>query len=149
MLLKKTEGWENVMYGPDVDTMIKEALNPIKEQIKALEEAVKELKLKHIGITDVRELEEKVDKLDENRRFQWQLNKDQIEVLNERTQPLIKHNVKSNLVFQLPDDDEIFEQTAKEEYDYHKESKYWDKRAKQAYEDHMSEPDEEDNSLIW
>ena len=53
----------------------------------------------------------------------------------------LKHNnVKSNLVFQLPDDDEIFEQTAKEEYDYHKESKYWDKRAEQAYEDHMSEP---------
>jgi hypothetical protein len=28
----------------------------------------------------------------------------------------------------------------KEEYDYHQESKYWDRRAKEAYEDHMSEP---------
>lgn len=29
-----------------------------------------------------------------------------------------------------------------EEYDYHQEHKYWSKRAKEAYDDHMSEPKE-------
>tara|TARA_R110002020_G_scaffold145092_3_gene318334 strand:- start:1937 stop:2821 length:885 start_codon:yes stop_codon:yes gene_type:complete len=43
----------------------------------------------------------------------------------------------SDLTF-LPADDDMV--VRKEEYDYHQESKYWDRRAKEAYEDHMSEP---------
>jgi len=42
--------------------------------------------------------------------------------------------------FEVTANDDDCAKVFREEYDYHKESEYWTKRGKEAYEDHISEP---------
>ena len=100
-------------------------MDTVLDKIKALEDNIVQLKLKHIGITDVKALEERVNKLNQNRINAWTINNDQIQELTKRVSIVMQQ--KSNLQFFLPD-----EQSEAEED--------WDKRAREAYEDHMSEP---------
>ena len=61
-------------------------------------------------------------------------NTDKIKVLDDKVSKLQLD--ASDLTF-LPADDDMI--VRKEEYDYHQESKYWDKQVKEAYEDHMED----------
>ena len=104
---------------------LEDNMDTVLDKIKALEDNIVQLKLKHIGITDVKALEERVNKLNQNRINAWTINNDQIQELTKRVSIVMQQ--KSNLQFFLPD-----EQSEAEED--------WDKRAREAYEDHMSEP---------
>jgi len=147
-----------------IDKIHKEICSEIKwskKDIKALEDAsnkeiqaIKETMMINIGelhlkTDEIKALEDKVTTNKDEIFHEYGINSRLISLENtsvthrSKLKALDKKVTKlqldtSDLTF-LPADDDC-DKVFREEYDYHQEAKYWDKKSKEAYEDHMCEP---------
>ena len=118
IILKKMQSMENdikeLKSGANILIKCVEGGRDLEKDIKALEDRMEEC----ITIKELRE-----------------------EYGNPNSVPQKKEDI---IKFKLSDfkGDTEGDKVREEEYDYHQEHKYWSKRAKEAYDDHMSEPKE-------